>query len=250
MRANLEAIASQTGMGSVSRLRGVDVHRVLHCTRVRGQARAPAPAATPDLLGLLERFARRLERSTGYEEATQEVLEALDDLFGFRHSILLALDPSSERLFAIASSGDGRCGQQRRRRGRRARDPAPRAGRDRSAAAVPLIVGRDVLGVLYLESEENAAFGGPIEGLLHIVGMHTAATLAARGARTGEEPGLPVSRAPSTGPSLELVYYQADDTVLCDSAYSSRARRVASCGACSAPTRTPGAPSLQPRATP
>ncbi|HMI69252.1 MAG TPA: hypothetical protein VK510_04590, partial [Solirubrobacteraceae bacterium] len=34
MRANLDAIASQTGMDAAFRLRGMDVHRVLRCTRV------------------------------------------------------------------------------------------------------------------------------------------------------------------------------------------------------------------------
>ena len=256
MRANLEAIASQTGMGSVFRLRGLDVHRVVRCTRLHLPARASQPAATPDALGALEQFVRRLESSVTYEEATQVALEALDDLFGFRHSILLALDPPTARLFAIASSGyehsavgaevavgTGLIGTAASRRrlvvqanmarsrvmaaavtdgaGGEREIPLPGLVEARSVAAVPLIVGQDVLGVLYLESEAPSAFGGATEGLLRIIGTHTAAALAARGTPIADDPGRPTTRAPqpSEGPPIEIVYYQADDTVLCDSAY-------------------------------
>ncbi len=258
MRANLDAIASQTGMGSVFRLRGLDVHHVLRCTRVHRRVGASEPTASGDLLEPLEQLARRLQRSTGYEEAALEVLEALDDLFGFRHAILLALDSPTARLFAVASSGYGHSAAgaevavgtgligtaaSRRRlvvqanlarsramatavnstapSGGEREVPLPGLAGARSAAAVPLIVGEDVLGVLYLESEQPGAFGGPIERLLHIVGTHTAATLAAHGGSTGEDSGFVWSHGPaaSAGPALRLVYYQADDTVLCDSEY-------------------------------
>jgi adenylate cyclase len=75
--------------------------------------------------------------------------------------------------------------------------------------------------VLYLESAEPSAFGGPTEGLLRIIGAHAAAALAARGAPAAERPRRAPATAPPPGsdPPLELVYYQADDTVLCDSAY-------------------------------
>jgi len=46
MKANLDAVASQQGMGDVFRLRGVDIHRVIGCARVgdRGDAKArPEP---------------------------------------------------------------------------------------------------------------------------------------------------------------------------------------------------------------
>jgi len=91
----------------------------------------------------------------------------------------------------------------------------------RSAAAVPLVVGKDVLGVLYLESAEPSAFGGPTEGLLRIIGAHAAAALAARSAPVAQDPqGARVTGpAPSGSPSIELVYYRADDTVLCNPAY-------------------------------
>ena len=255
IRANLDAVAPQTGADSVFRLRALDVHRVLRCTRLHPQASASQAAPADDLLGALEQFVRRLESSPTYEEAAQAVLEGLDDLFGFRHSILLSLDQPSARLFAIASLGyaqsavgadvpvgSGLIGtaasrrrivvQANRARSRAmasavvadtpdARDvPLPGLADAQSAAAVPLIVGRDVLGVLYLESGAPSAFGGATEALLRVIGAHTAAVLAACGAPRREEPGGPPrAPAPRGGPGIELVYYQADDTVLCDSRY-------------------------------
>ena len=199
MRANLDAIASQTGMGPAFRLRGLDVHRVLRCIRVSSASRNRT--APQDLLGPLEQFARRLERSTTYEETTHEVLAMLEDLFGIRYAVLLALDAPTGRLFATAGSGDARDavgaevelgagligtaaarrrlvvtanldrsramavaieGDDRARRGLEI--PLPALAGARSAAAVPLIVGDDVLGVLYLESAAPSSFSGPIEG--------------------------------------------------------------------------------------
>ncbi|MEN3283881.1 MAG: adenylate cyclase [Solirubrobacteraceae bacterium] len=236
MRANLDAIASHTGMGPAFRLRGLDVHRVVRCARVRHASREPERVAAPNPLVPLEQFARRLERRTSYEGATQEVIDALDDLFGFRSAVLIAADEiepgagligtaASRRrvivtanlararaMAAAVNGGDGTGGSPE--------VALPGSAGARSAAAVPLVVGKDVLGVLYLESAEPSAFGGPTEGLLRIIGAHAAAALAARAPAAEQPRRAPVAApVPSSEPTIELVYYQADDTVLCDSAY-------------------------------
>jgi adenylate cyclase len=107
MKANLEAIASQTGMGDVFRLRGVDIHRVLRCAPAGGEASAPAPRHEPqaDLLGPLDEFVRRLAACEEYGEATRTALQALDDLFGLHQAILLVGDERGDRLFGVASNG-------------------------------------------------------------------------------------------------------------------------------------------------
>jgi GAF domain-containing protein len=228
MRANLDAIASQTGMGSLFRLRWLDVHTVLRCTRVPRTSGAQR-VATHDPLVALERFARRLERPTSYEEAAREVLDALDDLFGFRHAILVAAGDIEPGVGLIGTAASRRrvvvTGNLARARamadavgGGVGRDELELPGQAgaASAAAVPLVVGTDVLGVLYLETAMPSAFAGSTEGLLRIIGAHAAAALAAR--RT--PPAAPVTAgAPDGGPSMELVHYQFDDTVLCNSAY-------------------------------
>jgi adenylate cyclase len=106
MKANLEAIASQTGMGDVFRLRGVDIHRVLRCAPVGVPADAAAPRRErPDVLGPLDEFVRRVARCEEYGEATRTALQALDDLFGLHQSILLVGDERGDSLFGVASNG-------------------------------------------------------------------------------------------------------------------------------------------------
>jgi adenylate cyclase len=237
MRANLDAIASHTGMGPGFRLRGLDVHRVLRCTRVRRGSREPQRGTISDPLVPLEQFARRLEQRTSYEELAQEVTDALDDLFGFRYAVLVTAGDIESGAGLIGTAASRRrvivTANLARARAMAAavNGVAGTAGSSelalpglpgaRSAAAVPLVVGKDVLGVLYLESAEPSAFGGPTEGLLRIIGAHAAAALAARSAPAAEGPRrvAVTAAAPSSEPTIELVYYQADDTVLCDSTY-------------------------------
>jgi GAF domain-containing protein len=106
MKANLEAIASQTGMGDVFRLRGVDVHRVLRCAPAGGQDdTTPRHEPRADVLGPLDEFVRRLAACEEFGEATRAALHALDDLFGLHQAILLVGDERGDRLFAVASNG-------------------------------------------------------------------------------------------------------------------------------------------------
>ena len=104
--ANLDAIASMTGMTGVFRLRGVDIHSVLACEPFGSSV----PAASgrhgePVVLPLLDEFVRRLSVCVEYAEAARVGLEALDDLFGFGQAVLLTADEHGDRLFAVASNG-------------------------------------------------------------------------------------------------------------------------------------------------
>jgi GAF domain/Pyridoxamine 5'-phosphate oxidase len=106
--ANLDAIASMTGMLGVFRLRGVDIHGVLACEPFGAiELRSGASERRPvrDMLPMLDEFTRRLSVCTEYSEAVRVGLEALDDLFGFGYSVLLTADERSDRLFAVASNG-------------------------------------------------------------------------------------------------------------------------------------------------
>jgi adenylate cyclase len=225
MRANLEAIASQTGMSAVFRLRGVDIHRVVRCARVGPAADAPRARADRDVLGPLDEFTRQLAGSGEYEEAARVALQALEDLFDFAPSILLVRDPIAERLFAIASNGYPRSGagaevpvgsgvigtaastgqvicvpnltrsrvmQEAVRSRLDATDSGateialPGLEHANSIAAVPLATRNEVTGVLYLESERVGRFGPHNERLLRIIGRHVAAALTALGSEAEE----------------------------------------------------------------
>lgn len=104
--ANLDAIASQTGMQGVFRLRGVDIHRVLGCRPLGDTLRAgPERGSERRTLASLAEYGRRLAACGDYSDATRVALEALEDLFGFAHSILLIADEHGDRLFGVASNG-------------------------------------------------------------------------------------------------------------------------------------------------
>jgi hypothetical protein len=106
MKANLDAVASQQGMGDVFRLRGVDIHRVIRCAPVGDRIDADARREPErDMIGPLDEFIRRVAPCVDYEEATRTALQALDDLFGFAQAILLLADERGDRLFAVASNG-------------------------------------------------------------------------------------------------------------------------------------------------
>ncbi len=110
MRTELEAIASQTGMGDVFRLRGADIYHVVRCEAVHDDA-APAPARPErDLIGPLDELTRRLALADSYADAATAALRSLEDLFDFPHAILLAADERGDRLFAVASNGYSRSG--------------------------------------------------------------------------------------------------------------------------------------------
>jgi hypothetical protein len=106
MKANLDAVASQQGMGDVFRLRGVDIHRVIRCALVGDRVDADTRREPErDMIGPLDEFIRRVALCVGYDEATRTALQALDDLFGFGQAILLLADERGDRLFAVASNG-------------------------------------------------------------------------------------------------------------------------------------------------
>ena len=106
MKADLDAIASQSGMGQVFRLRGVDIHRVVACRKIGERSDLEVPRRPePEMLRPLDEFVRRLGRCVEYGDLTRIALHALEDLFDIAHSILLLADDHGQRLFATASTG-------------------------------------------------------------------------------------------------------------------------------------------------
>jgi adenylate cyclase len=236
--ANLAAVASQTGMTGVFRLRGVDIHRVLTCEPF-GDTATPVEerAVARDALAPLDEFVRRLSLCTEYAEAARVGLEALDDLFGFGYSILLTADERGDRLFAVASNGyvpSGVGALRMRAMNAAIRDRVERTGlelpaaeielpgleRVRSAAAVPLLALGELTGVLYLESEQEGEFGPGDDRLLRILGGQFAAALALLQADRAEGAAeLPMPAQAAAGAPLAVAYYQADDSVFVDDRY-------------------------------
>jgi predicted pyridoxine 5'-phosphate oxidase superfamily flavin-nucleotide-binding protein len=265
MKANLEVIASHTGATDLFRLRGVDVHRVDRCVRLGAEdVVGPARDAGRDVLKALDDVTRRIAGATDLYDATRLALEALEDVLGFEHAILLTAENGADRLVGVASNGypgssagaevelgDGIIGVAARRRqvisianmarvramGTAVQESARRRGDARvareiplpglesaqSAAAVPLVLRGELLGVLYLESEVPGSFGTHNERLLRVIGTHLATVLAAF-ERDREEVGQGAPQPEPVGPApgaeaLEITYYQADDSVFAGGEY-------------------------------
>jgi hypothetical protein len=113
MSLQLQAVASYSGMSDVFRLRAADVYEVLRIERMEGFTRLPAPPPSErpsrlfvdeDLVSL-RLLAERLNRSELLDDALEASLQLLDDLFGFRHSMILLADDRNAKLVTIASRG-------------------------------------------------------------------------------------------------------------------------------------------------
>jgi len=136
------------------------------------------------------------------EETLEEVLTQAERLIGFEHAALMLYDESSDTLRVAALRGYG--GQRDKllrsvlssseglsgwavQSGRAVRvgdvrvDPRYREGLPmaRSNMAVPLVVGRQVAGVINVESERNDAFSQEHEKLLTVLGAQAALAILA-----------------------------------------------------------------------
>lgn len=230
MRAQLDAIAAQTGMVGTFRLRGIDIVTVEKCIRAGDASAVDAADRPEDGISSLGVLIRRVARSRDLAEATRVALAALADLFGFEHSILLIADEDSARLFAVAVHGysGGRVGAEvgygegligvaaERRQSVRitnmarsrslasaasASDEAemntiPMRGLDnaQSVVAAPLILRDRLIGVLYLDSDRPGHFGEKEAGLIEVIAGHLAVTIALLEGG-GADPARPVQAA-------------------------------------------------------
>jgi hypothetical protein len=109
VKTRLDAVASQTGMSQIFRLRGVDIFQVLDCRPMNAETRGEG-ISRADYLTQIEEFAARLAACTGLESIIDVSLDALSELFGYDHSFLMAPDEQGGRLFTLGSRGFGETG--------------------------------------------------------------------------------------------------------------------------------------------
>ena len=96
MKSDLDAVASQTGMSHLFKLRGVDIYRVLECLPFDSQVPAESPRKT-DSLPELEAFSERLAACGDLDSLLDTGLAALSNVFGIDHSFVMALDEDGTR---------------------------------------------------------------------------------------------------------------------------------------------------------
>lgn len=104
MRTRLEAVASQTGMSHVFKLRGADIYRVLNCRALNSEVHAES-ALNADYLCELEQFTERLTSCPSIEPLIDTALDALSDIFGYEHSFVMVRSEDGKRLYTLASRG-------------------------------------------------------------------------------------------------------------------------------------------------
>ncbi|HQR45062.1 MAG TPA: GAF domain-containing protein [Thermoanaerobaculia bacterium] len=219
MALRIEAIASHTGMAGVFRLRSADVCEVLSAEKVEGFLDAAPPGASGDEasvadgplgeLRALSIVSARLNRATCLEGLLADALAALDELFRFRHSMVLLLEEKCGTLVTIASRGYegsgvgaevplgaglvGTVAEKRApvrlsgveallRYGRAVRNgverdggavrpevPLPGLPEAEAQMALPLLVEDRLLGVLAVESRDPLAFADWHETFLSVI---------------------------------------------------------------------------------
>jgi adenylate cyclase len=115
MSLRIQAIASVTGMDKIFRLLSADVYEVLEIEHVQGFLQQPSAARAgfgtvqPEFnlrqpLGL-QIVSQQINRARDLEQMLQVLLQTLDEVCGFRHSMMLVPDEGGRRLVAIASRG-------------------------------------------------------------------------------------------------------------------------------------------------
>jgi hypothetical protein len=117
MSRRIDAIASHTGMAGIFKLLSADRYEVLEIEKVDGFLEAlPADVVLDDppdhrgeLTGL-QLVSQRASKATDLDGLLGAVLEALEQAFGFEHSMVLLCDEAAPRLYAVASRGYGEGG--------------------------------------------------------------------------------------------------------------------------------------------
>lgn len=254
LQSRVDAVASQTGMSGVFRVCAAGVFEVIAVEQMMVMA-APVAAASQgaaaiDSMTQLRALRRVSDLARTFDDAgalLDGVLGLLDEVLGFEHSMILLVDETGERLFAIASRGypqsgigaevrvgDGIIGTVARTRRllrlssldrdlRYAR--ATREGADcgdeiqlpgladaRSHIAIPLVAKGELLGVLAVESRQLLHYGERDEAFLDVVAGNVALALQSR---LGSEP----EPEPVAGPVARFTFYPHDDCVFLDGTY-------------------------------
>jgi hypothetical protein len=117
MSRRIDAIASHTGMTGIFKLLSADVYDVLEVEKVEGfhdplppeMVLDDPPVYRSELHGL-QLVSQRASKATDLDSLLSNVLEALEQAYGFEHSMVFLCDEAAPRLYAVASRGYGEAG--------------------------------------------------------------------------------------------------------------------------------------------
>ena len=118
MRLRIEAIASYSGLKGIFKLLGADVYEVLSVEAIEyeagmtnGASGAPGSGlatrgdAVPFTMKALQELSERIHQAPTLDCLLDAILETLEKIFGFRHSMILLASERADRLELIASRG-------------------------------------------------------------------------------------------------------------------------------------------------
>ncbi len=116
MRLRIEAIASHTGLKGIFKLLGADIYEVESVEALTHEvglvpevaaARRAAPQAepVPFTMAALQALSDRIQQAPTIDCLLDGILEKLEELFGFSHSMILLVSDRPDRLELIASRG-------------------------------------------------------------------------------------------------------------------------------------------------
>jgi len=257
MKARLAGVASHTGMSKVFVLRGSDVYRVLdiHCAAPSAAECGPAQVSR---LPALRACADRLAKCAELGPLLDELLAGLKQHFDIAHAMVLMFDAANQRLYTVASLGYAESGvgsevalgagvigvaaQERTpiRIGfltgdyaysRALREslgeegekeiPFPGLAEPHSQLAVPIAVRGQLLGVLYVESEQKLRFTYEDEdALMALAGqLGFAMQLFEQNAECQEDQPDASLAQHAQGAAVAVRRYAADNSVFVDGEY-------------------------------
>ncbi len=104
MKIRLDAVASQSGMSNVFKLRGVDIFEVLDCRPTSSEIHIEVARKT-DYLQELDSYTERLAACGDLDSLLSAALEAVSSLFGYSHSFVMFPDEEGKHLYTGASHG-------------------------------------------------------------------------------------------------------------------------------------------------
>jgi adenylate cyclase len=108
MNTRLTAIASQTGMAGVFRLRGADVYRVVACEEIPAASPRDAPIealSPPPSLESIAQVTEALSACTDLEALVTAAIAGMRERMGYEHVVLMLADETGERLLTVDSLG-------------------------------------------------------------------------------------------------------------------------------------------------
>jgi adenylate cyclase len=239
MRVQIDAIADQTGMRGVFRLRSVEILRVDRCGQVEGSVgnlrrRTSGAAAALDGLSV---FIGRLDDCRDLGELTQTALELLDDLFGIGSSMLLMADHDLKSLFVVAHHGytggvgaeiavdEGVIGvaAQRRRQVLVSHEiPLPGLDDAQSLVATPVMLRGRLVGVLYVDSAEPGRFGTADGQLLDVIARQIGMSIGLLDTTTDDlspDPRRGGAKPAADSGACSVTFHDPDGSVLVDGDY-------------------------------